>query len=109
MDQAAALRCRVGHALLLDYRDGSIAQVPFDRSAHGLSLLIVDSRAEHALVDGQYAQRLPRSVRADVRALVEVPCQTPPPHDRCSTATFQRSTTIAYPHPRKGKVFLRSQ
>src|SRR5665647_1266628 len=30
MDQAAALRCRVGHALLLDCRDGSIAQVPFD-------------------------------------------------------------------------------
>jgi galactokinase len=57
MDQAAALRCRVGHALLLDCRDGSIALVPFDLSAHGLSLLIMDSRAEHALVDGQYAQR----------------------------------------------------
>jgi len=57
MGQAAALRCRVGHALLLDCRDGSIAQVPFDLSAHGLSLLIMDTRAEHALVDGQYAQR----------------------------------------------------
>ena len=57
MDQAAALRCRVGHALLLDCRDGSIAQVPFDLSAHGLSLLIMDTRAEHTLVDGQYAQR----------------------------------------------------
>jgi galactokinase len=30
MDQSAALRSRVGHALLLDCRDGSIAQVPFD-------------------------------------------------------------------------------
>ena len=57
MDQAAALRCRVGHALLLDCRDGSIAQVPFDLSAHGPSLLIMDTRAEHTLVDGQYAQR----------------------------------------------------
>jgi galactokinase len=57
MDQSAALRCQVGHALLLDCRDGSIAQVPFDLSAHGLSLLIMDTRAEHALVDGQYAQR----------------------------------------------------
>jgi galactokinase len=38
MDQAAALRCRVGHALLLDCRDGSKAQVPFVLSAHGLSL-----------------------------------------------------------------------
>jgi galactokinase len=57
MDQSAALRCRAGHALLLDCRDGSIAQVPFDLSAHGLRLLIMDTRAEHALVDGQYAQR----------------------------------------------------
>jgi galactokinase len=57
MDQSAALRCQVGHALLLDCRDGSIAQVPFDLSAHGLSLLIMDTRVEHALDDGQYAQR----------------------------------------------------
>jgi len=57
MDQSAALRCRAGHALLLDCRDGSTVQVPFDPSAHGLSLLIMDTRAQHALVDGQYAQR----------------------------------------------------
>lgn len=57
MDQSAALRCQIGHALLLDCRDGSIAQVPFDLSAHGLSLLILDTRVEHALDDGQYAQR----------------------------------------------------
>src|SRR5664279_2571816 len=64
VDQPAALRCRVGHALLLDCRDGSIAQVPLDLSDHGLSLLIMESRAEHALVDGQYEKRLPRSDRA---------------------------------------------
>jgi len=57
MDQSAALRCQVGHALLLDCRDGSIAQVPFDLSAHGLTLLVMDTRAEHMLVDGQYAER----------------------------------------------------
>ena len=57
MDQAAALRCQIGHALLLDCRDGSITQVPFDLSAHGLSLLVMDTRVEHALEDGQYAQR----------------------------------------------------
>jgi galactokinase len=57
MDQSAALRCQVGHALLLDCRDGSIAQVPFDLSTHGLSLLVMDTRAEHSLGDGQYAQR----------------------------------------------------
>jgi galactokinase len=57
MDQSASLRCRPGQALLLDCRDFSIAQVPFDLSAHGLALLVMDTRAEHALVDGQYAQR----------------------------------------------------
>lgn len=57
MDQSASLRCQSGHALLLDCRDGSIAQVPFDVTAHGLELLVMDTRAEHALVDGQYAQR----------------------------------------------------
>ncbi len=57
MDQSASLRCREGHALLLDCRDGSVEQVPFDLSGHGLSLLVMDTRAEHTLVDGQYAQR----------------------------------------------------
>ena len=32
MDQAAALRTRAGHALLLDCRDGSVEHVPFDLS-----------------------------------------------------------------------------
>jgi galactokinase len=57
MDQSASMRCQLGHALLLDCRDGSIAQVPFDLSAHGLALLVMDTPAQHALVDGQYAQR----------------------------------------------------
>ena len=57
MDQSAALRCQSGHALLLDCRDGSIAQVPFELSTHGLALLVMDTRTKHALVDGQYAQR----------------------------------------------------
>lgn len=57
MDQSAALLCQPDHALLLDCRDGSALQVPFDLPAHGLALLVVDTRAEHALVDGQYAER----------------------------------------------------
>jgi galactokinase len=57
MDQSASLRSQEGHALLLDCRDGTVAQVPFDLSAQGLSLLVMDTRAEHTLVDGQYAQR----------------------------------------------------
>jgi galactokinase len=57
MDQAAALRCTAGHALLLDCRDGGTEQVPFDLAAAGLELLVVDTRAEHQLADGQYAAR----------------------------------------------------
>ncbi|WP_421734557.1 galactokinase [Cellulomonas sp.] len=57
MDQAAALRARAGNALLLDCLDGSVRHVQFDLSAQGLALLVVDTRAEHALVDGQYAAR----------------------------------------------------
>lgn len=68
MDQSAALLARAGHALLLDCRDGHTEQVPFDLSAHGLALLVVDTRAEHALVDGQYAERR-ASCEAAVREL----------------------------------------
>lgn len=62
MDQAASLRCAPGHALLLDCRTDidpaeATVQVPFDLDAAGLALLVVDTRAEHALVDGQYAAR----------------------------------------------------
>lgn len=57
MDQAASLRARDGHALLLDCLDGSVRHVPFDLAADGLALLVIDTRAEHALVDGQYAAR----------------------------------------------------
>ncbi|WP_459235750.1 galactokinase [Oerskovia turbata] len=62
MDQSASLRCAPGHALLLDCRPGldpvdAVEQIPFDLEADGLALLVIDTRAEHALVDGQYAQR----------------------------------------------------
>jgi galactokinase len=57
MDQSAALLSEPGRALLLDCRDHSTQQVPFDLSAHGLALLVMDTRAEHSLKDGQYAER----------------------------------------------------
>ena len=57
MDQSAALRCHEANALLLDCRDGSVQQVPFDPSAHDLRLLVMNTRARHSLVDGQYEQR----------------------------------------------------
>ncbi|GAA4287771.1 galactokinase [Georgenia daeguensis] len=57
MDQAAALRALAGHALLLDCRDGQVEHVPLNLTAAGLELLVIDTRAEHRLVDGQYARR----------------------------------------------------
>jgi len=57
MDQSASLRCQEANALLLDCRDGSVQQVPFDPSAHDLTLLVMNTRARHSLVDGQYEQR----------------------------------------------------
>ena len=57
MDQSASLRCHEANALLLDCRDGSVQQVPFDPSAHDLTLLVMNTRAKHSLVDGQYEQR----------------------------------------------------
>ena len=57
MDQAASLRTTAGHALLLDTLDHSVAQVPFHLAEAGLELLVIDTRAPHALVDGQYAAR----------------------------------------------------
>ncbi len=66
LDQTASLRCSEGHALALDCRDMSTRQVPFDLSAVGLELLVIDTRAKHSLADGQYgrAARTARSRRA---------------------------------------------
>jgi galactokinase len=57
MDQSASLLCQKAAALLLDCRSGATEQVPFDLAATGHALLVTDTRAEHALVDGQYAAR----------------------------------------------------
>ncbi|TDB86040.1 galactokinase, partial [Actinomadura sp. KC216] len=57
MDQSASLLCKAGHALMLDCRSGLSGQVPFDPAASGLALLVVDTRAAHALTGGEYARR----------------------------------------------------
>ncbi|WP_298461154.1 galactokinase [uncultured Cellulomonas sp.] len=57
MDQSSSLRAQAGHALLLDSLDQSVRHVPFDLAAAGLALLVVDTKAEHQLADGQYAAR----------------------------------------------------
>jgi galactokinase len=57
MDQSVSLMAREGSALLLDCRDLSTESVPFDVASAGLELLIIDTQAHHALVDGGYAER----------------------------------------------------
>jgi galactokinase len=57
MDQSASVLCEAGHALFLDTRSGESSQVPFDAAAAGLAVLVVDTKAPHQLVDGEYAAR----------------------------------------------------
>lgn len=57
LDQSASVLAHQGHALLLDCRDFSTTQVPWDLASQGLALLICDTRAEHSHVDGEYAAR----------------------------------------------------
>lgn len=64
LDHSASLRCTAGHALFLDTGTGSADQIPLDLDAHGLALLIIDTRAPHRLVDGAYAERRERILRA---------------------------------------------
>jgi galactokinase len=57
MDQSVSIMATEGHALLLDCRDLSTEQIPFDIAPHGLELLVVDTQVHHELVDGGYAER----------------------------------------------------
>ncbi|GHC71141.1 galactokinase [Nocardiopsis terrae] len=57
MDQSAVMLSDRGRALFLDCRSLAAEQVPFDPAAHGMSLLVVDTRAPRRLVEGAYAQR----------------------------------------------------
>jgi galactokinase len=57
MDQSASLLGQAGHALLLDCLTLDTTQVPFDPAAAGARLLLINTRARHDLVDGEYGQR----------------------------------------------------
>lgn len=57
MDQSVSIMGKAGSALLLDCRDLSTESIPFNVAGAGLELLIIDTQAHHALVDGGYAER----------------------------------------------------
>lgn len=57
MDQSVSIMGQAGSALLLDCRDLSTESIPFSVADAGLELLIIDTQAHHALIDGGYAER----------------------------------------------------
>lgn len=57
MDQAVVLRAKDGHAVAFDSKTSAIEQIPLDLDALGYEILVIDTRAEHSLADGQYANR----------------------------------------------------
>ncbi|WP_433166167.1 galactokinase [Kribbella sp. CA-247076] len=71
MDQMASMCCTAGHALYFDIRAMSTDQIPFAPAADGLTLLVVDVKAPHRHVDGEYAAR--RKSCEEAAALLGVP------------------------------------
>ncbi|GAB2838531.1 galactokinase [Lentzea nigeriaca] len=57
LDQTASLCCTDAHVLFLDVRTGRQEQVPFDAAAHGLEVLVIDTRVSHSLVESGYGER----------------------------------------------------
>ena len=57
MDQLVSLRGEAGHVLLCDMRSHDTRAVPLDLAGHGLSVLVVDTKAPHKHSDGEYGAR----------------------------------------------------
>ncbi len=64
LDQLASLFGRPSRALLIDFRDLTVAPVAFDPDAGGVALLLIDSRARHSHAGGDYAARRASCERA---------------------------------------------
>ncbi|WP_026123085.1 galactokinase [Nocardiopsis chromatogenes] len=57
LDQSASMLSAEGHALFMDTRTMETEQVPFAPDRQGMTVLVVDTRAPHRLVEGHYADR----------------------------------------------------
>jgi galactokinase len=57
MDQLSSMCGQAGHALLVDFRSTTFEPVCLPLDDQGLCLLIIDTRAPHRLVGGEYAER----------------------------------------------------
>jgi galactokinase len=57
MDQMVSLQGRAGHALFVDCRTIEFRHVRLDPAAHGMTLVVVDTRTRHALAGSLYGAR----------------------------------------------------
>jgi galactokinase len=57
LDQLSSLFGEGRAALLIDFRELSVQQVPFDPATSGVVLMLIDSRERHGHVGGEYAAR----------------------------------------------------
>ncbi|WP_420119885.1 galactokinase [Nakamurella sp.] len=77
MDQTASAAAADGAVLLFDTRAGTVENIPFDPAAHGLAILVIDTRVAHSLADGEYGRRRASCERAadvlGIRQLRDVP------------------------------------
>lgn len=64
MDQFASIHGKAGHLMRLDCKTGEFAYVPFDPSAHGYKVCLVDTCVKHELVDSPYNKRRESCERA---------------------------------------------
>ena len=64
MDQLASLCGEPHQALLIDFLDLSVRQVPFDPDSAGVELLVINSHAPHRHAGGEYAARRAACERA---------------------------------------------
>src|SRR5262249_3868413 len=64
LDQLASLFGEPSTALLIDFSELTVTPVTFDPEAHGVVLLLIDSRARHQHVGGEYAARRKSCERA---------------------------------------------
>lgn len=64
LDQLASLFGQPATALLTDFRDITVEPAVFDPDVSGVALLLIDSRAQHTHVGGEYAARRAACERA---------------------------------------------
>lgn len=57
MDQLASMLCEEAHALFLDCRTMQTCAVPFEPGRHDLTLLVIDTHAQHELAGSEYGDR----------------------------------------------------